>query len=183
MHSRRALVLACSWMLACAPALAQQAELTPAAQSRVFELLGLNCGTDGEVLRFRLAISEIGSTAEPLLLDVLERGMPPEVRKSVEEESSRQYVIRQAWLATNGERVFGADAARLAKRSVSDVFADTLRRVDALFKQNALRALAVAGTPAAIPVIRAAVAREGHLAAAAQDAVAAISARADRKSK
>jgi hypothetical protein len=182
-RARIALFLVCSWILASEPALAQEAQLTAASHARVLELLALNCSTEGEGLRFRLVISEIGSAAEPLLLEVLERGIPPEIRKRAEEESIRQYAMRQAWLANDGERVFGADAARLAKRSATDFVADALRRLDALFKQNALRALAVAGTPAAIPVIRAAAAREAHLAAPAQDAVAAISAGADRKSK
>jgi hypothetical protein len=174
-------VLACGWILASELALAQQVELTPAVHARLLELLSLNCGTDAEVLRFRLAISQIGGAAEPLLLEVLERGIAPEVRKTAEAEFARQYALRQAWLAKNGARLFAEDAARLARRDQADFVADNVRRVDASHKQNALRALAEIGSAAAIPTIRAAAGREAHLAAPAEDAIVAISRRASRK--
>jgi hypothetical protein len=147
MTARRLLPLGCLLIgIACAaPARAQAPELTEASRARLLEMLSLSCGSAGEELRFRLAIGAAGAAAEPLLLEVLERGAPAAVRARLESEAARRYERRQAWMARNGARVFGDEARRIAALPQADYVSDALRRADALYRQNAMRALAMTG--------------------------------------
>jgi len=159
--------------------LAQQnlGEPTEAVRARLFELLSSDCGAAKEVLNFNHAVADLAVGITPLLLDVLKDGVPETIRKTVQAEASARYDRRQAWLAEDGEALFGEDARRLSTRKRTDHVADVLRRTDILFRENAVRALGIVGGPDAVAAISSAVEREPDLARLADIAVKSIESR------
>ena len=162
-----------------AGSLAQQrpGELTEAVRTRLFELLSSDCGVEKELLNFNQAITELGVEVAPLLLEVLEDGAPQRIRATVQAEASARYDRRQAWLAENGEELFGEEAKRLSERNRTDHINGVLRRTDILFRENAVRALGIVGEPAAVAAISAAAEREPDLATLAEASVKSIESR------
>ena len=121
-----------------------------AVRARLFELLSSDCDVEKEVLNFNQADADLAVGIAPLLLDVLKDGAPDTIRKTVQAEASAQYDRRQAWLAEDGEALFGEDARRLSERKRTDHVTDVLRRTDILFRENAVRALGIVGGPDAV---------------------------------
>lgn len=155
------------------PAHAQEdaAQLSPAVRAQVYELLSYQCGVAEVEDQFRSAVAELGPVTEPLFLSVLAEGAPAEIRKSAEERAASRYDRRQAWLAKNGQELFGEDAGRIAERSRADYVADLLRRVDVLYRENAVRGLGIVGSVEAATAIEAAAAGNPDLAILADRAV------------
>ena len=158
------------------PAQAQDsgAPLSPAVRAQVHGLLSYQCGVAEVEDRFRLAVAALGAATEPLFLSALAEGAPPEVRSQVEARAAARYDRRQAWLAGNGRKLFGEDADRLAARSRADTVADALRRLDALYRQNAVRGLGIIGGAKAATAVEAAASRNPDLAILARQALAEI---------
>ncbi len=147
------------------PSLAQESasQLSPAVRARVLELLSYQCGVAEVEDRFRIAVAQLGPVTEPLLLSVLAEGAPAEVRKPVGDRAASRHARRRAWLAENGREIFGEDTSRLAEKSRADYITEVLRRLDALYRENAVRGLGIVGGLRAATAVETAVARDPNL--------------------
>lgn len=150
------------------------AQLSPSVRAQVYELLSYQCGAaDGED-RFRQAVARLGPVVEPLLLSVLTDGAPEEVRNPAADRAASRYSQRQAWLAENGEELLGEDGSRAAELSQAAYVDDVLRRLDALYRENAVRGLGVVGGTEAAAAVAAAARRDPDLAILAHQAAQEI---------
>lgn len=150
------------------------ARLTAAARAEVYELLSYDCGVAEVEDRFRQAVARIGPVAEPLFVVALAQGAPDEVRAEVRQQAEARHARRQQWLAENGEALFGDDAKRIAARDRAAFVADALQRLDALYRENAVRGLGIVGGPSATALIERAAARDPDLAILAERALQEI---------
>jgi len=167
MRLHHALAALATILFLAGPAHAQTASTELTAQelrARVYELLTWQCGVEETRDRFRVAIAELGSAVEPILLSVLVEGAPPPVREAAQARAAARYERRQAWLEENGKALFGADAERLQGTDRAQYVAGALRRLDALFRENAVRGLGVVGGARAASAVEVAVARDPELA-------------------
>jgi hypothetical protein len=167
-----------SLMLAFAvPAIAQPrdpAELDPAVRGQVFELLSFQCGVAEVEARFRDAMSRLGPTVEPLLLAVLRDGAPEAVRAAAADDAALRYRQQRAWLAEHGKQLLGEDASRPTELNRVGYIDDVLRRLDVLYRENAVRGLGVVGGAQAATAVAAASSRDPDLAILAEQAVQEI---------
>ncbi len=160
-------------MALCGTVKAQEspAQLSPALRLQVYELLSYQCGAAEVEDRFRLAVSELGPVTEAVFLSVLTEGVPAEIRASRAAHAVIRYDRRQAWLAENGKALFGEDAERLVKRSREDDVAESMRRLDALYRENAVRGLGIVGGTNAAEALRAAATSDPDLTGLAERAL------------
>jgi len=147
-------------------------ELSPAVRAQVFELLSYQCGAAEEVDRFRAAFARLGPAVEPLLLSVLADGAPEAVRDSAADHAASRYSQRRAWLAEN--KLLGEDARRAAELSRVGYVDDVLRRLDMLYRENAVRGLGIIGGTEAVAAVAAAAGRVPDLAILADQAIQEI---------
>ncbi len=159
---------------------AQPADAVLGADQRalLYELLSWQCGAADEIDRFRQAIGRLGPAAEPLLRQVLAGGVPAERRQAAAERAAARFREQRAWLAGHPDEPLAAQAAesRLAQDETAYV-EDALRRLDALYRNNAVRGLGEVGGPGAAAAIEAAARQNPDLALLGQAAIAAINRR------
>jgi hypothetical protein len=147
-------------------------ELSPAVRAQVFELLSYQCGVAEEAARFRAAIARLGPAVEPLLLSVLAEGAPESVRDSAAYHAATRYSQQRAWLAENELR--GEDSSRVVELSRDGYVDDVLRRLNVLYRENAVRGLGVVGGTGALEDVAAAAKRVPDLAILADQAIQEI---------
>lgn len=146
-------------------------QISPAVRAMVYDLLSYQCGVAEVENSFRKGVAELGPATEPLFLSVLAGGAPAEVRESVMDRAASRYERRRAWLAENGKELFGENVGSIEQRSPVDYVTDVLRRLDALYRENAVRGLGIVGGAEAAVAVEAAVARNPDLALVADQAV------------
>lgn len=158
------------------PSLAQERaeQLSPSVRARVLELLSYQCGVAEVEDRFRVAVTKLGPVIEPVFLSVLAEGAPAEVSKSVADRAASRHGRRRAWLTEKGKQLFGEDTPRLAERSRANHVADVLRRLDILYRENAVRGLGIVGGSRAAAAVETAVARNPELGILADRALVEI---------
>jgi hypothetical protein len=157
------------------PAIAA-AQQAPADRARVLSVLSYDCGTDSALDSFNRAMLAIGPSAQPLLLQVLQEGAPADIRTAEQRRLGERHAALQSALKDQGAHLLAAsNGASLPSR---DAFiADGLRRLDAKYRDNAVRGLGVVGGPDASDPLRRAAAANPDLAALVAAATAGIAAR------
>lgn len=146
-------------------------ERTGELRAQVYELLTWQCGVRDVEDRFRATIAGIGRDAQPMLVSVLTDGLPADVRQDAERRAGQRFERRQSWLEENGEELFGRDAERISAVDRAEYVADALRRLEVLFRENAIRGLGEIGDRDAAGAIRQAAKQNPDLAALAQAAL------------
>ncbi len=177
--------IAAGWFFAATLSLNAAAQPDSAAanaslEAQVFGLLAHQCGSDEIEDDFVLAARALGPDAEPILLSVLENGAPRDVLGRAAQSASRYFDRRQAWLADEGDALFGDDAARLAARDRQSYVAGQVRRTDILYRENAARSLGEVGNPNSIRRLRALSQSSPALEASIEAAIAKIDQRERR---
>lgn len=157
------------------PAIAA-AQQAPVDRTRVLSVLSLDCGTDGGLEAFNRGILAIGPPAQPLLLQVLQEGAPADIRAAEQRRLGERYAVLQTTLKDRGADLL-ASSNGAAMPSQDAFVADGLRRLDARYRDNAVRGLGAVGNAQASDPLRRAAESNPDLAALVADANAGIAAR------
>jgi hypothetical protein len=95
------------------------------------------------------------------------------VRDSAADHAASRYSQRRE-LAENGNELLGEDASRAAELSRVGYVDDVLRRLDVLYRENAVRGLGIVGGTEAVAAVAAAARRDPDLAILADQAIQEI---------
>jgi hypothetical protein len=157
------------------PAIAA-AQQAPVDRFRVLSVLSYDCGTDSGLEAFNRDILALGASAQPLLLQALQEGVPADLRADVQRRLGEQYATLQTTLKERGaDLLASSNGAALPSR---DAFiADGLRRLDARYRDNAVRGLGAVGNAQASDPLRRAAEANPDLTALVATATAGIAAR------
>jgi hypothetical protein len=96
------------------------------------------------------------------------------VRAAAADDATLRYRQQRAWLAENGKQLLGEDASRATELSRVGYIDDVLRRLDVLYRENAVRGLGIVGGTEAAAAVAAASRRDPDLAILAEQAVQEI---------
>ena len=147
-------------------------------QVRLSALLSRVCeaGEEAQLLESFATIG--GPGAEQFTLRVLAQGAPEDQRRAAREAARGRYALRSAYLARDTNGPFdAASAERLRAVDEETYVTSAVKTIDLIYRENALRALGVFGSPGAIAAIEAAVEETPSLGLLTAEAVEAIRAR------
>ena len=172
--------------LGCGAALAQEqrpalAQIPFEAQQTLVLLLQQNCEAQ-EADRFRDSLKALHVQLEPILWEAYRLGPTAEVVRANRVQMTERYQERQAWLETEGARLFGEEeAARFGRVGPEEYVERELESAAINWRTNAVKGLGVVGTGESLPDLeRIAEDPESPTAVAAEAAIERIEAGAPR---
>ena len=172
------LVILLSVMLPPANAQTTAKVLTQEQKSELSALLSQVCDVDGQQ-QWKEALAEYGGpNVETFALHILVRGAPEEQKQRARAAAQNRYGLRAERLAKNTDKLFDAETTkRLQSVDKDSYIAASVRLIDLVYRENALRALGLFGTKNAIPTITAAAQATPSLQLLSRETIAAIQAR------
>lgn len=129
--------------------------LVETSRAKVFEFLAFQCGAQTPDSEFGLSVAQLPRDSQRFLLDVLRGGPPAEAREINQAQAAARFERRREWLQSEGEALFADEARSLLDRDREAYVTDHLRSYDALYRQNAARALGFVGDARLIPEMEA----------------------------
>ena len=152
--------------------------ITQAMQVQVLELLTMDCGMNEGLNKFTTALEKLPADVSPIFIKVLNEGAPEEILDSARRKAEENYKVRQAWLKSNAAELFDKQTvARLSKVSLNDYIANSMRRLNIRYEENAILGLKQIGKSNAIDVIQNAVKQQPELSILGEKAIQSINKR------
>lgn len=144
-------------------------------QLQVFELLTIDCGVDGGLDKFTTALDRLPVDVSRIFIKILQEGVPEQTHDSARRRAEANYKVRQAWLMRNGAELFDKQTVeRLSKISLDDYVANSIRKLNIRYEENAIRGLKQLGNLNAIDVIKNAAKQKPELAILAEESIKTI---------
>ena len=156
--------------------------ITKAMQVQVLELLTMDCGMSEGLNKFTATLEKLPVDASPIFIKILNEGVPEEILDSARKNAEENYKLRQTWLRSNGAELFDKQTVeRLSKVNLNDYIANSMRKLNIRYEENAILGLKQVGKPNAIDVIQNAVKQQPELAILGEKAIKSINKRENIK--
>ncbi len=151
------------------------AQLAPNIKFQIFQLLAMDCGANSALNDFQQAFDKLEVDISPLLINILQRGIPEELQRVARKKANENYEIRQAWLKTDGGNLFDEQTLdQISKQNRDAYLSNNMRKLNLGYLENTIRGLGLIGKPNAIDSINQAIAQDPTLAILGKQAIEQI---------